>query len=269
LKKSATDVHWNERAVSVENDIEVNIMDIFQRNLEYDAVCRFLEPHMDVLEVGCGNGFSTERFRALARHVDAFDFAENMIERAKQRIGETNNRFFIDNVLSPMHFADAYDAVVCVRVLINLRDLGEQHSALQNLQRVVGPGGLLIVAEGFLEGFKELNRMRMEIGLPDLVPAPINFYATIKETMAAMSPDFSLEHEFHLGTYDYLTRVVYPAVISPEPPRHNTEFSERCAALARAYNPPDFQLFSRMRGFVFRRASSTTAARSASQSTLT
>jgi SAM-dependent methyltransferase len=253
VKKSRTDIHWNERAVSVENDIEVNIMDIFQRDLEYDAVCRFLKADMSVLEVGCGNGFSTERFRALARHIDAFDYAENMIERAKERIGETNNRFFLDNVLSPQHFADAYDAVVCVRVLINLRDLSEQHRALRNLQKVVRPGGLLVLAEGFLEGFKELNRMRLEIGLPDLIPSPINFYATIEQTLAAIEPEFTLEHEFHLGAYDYLTRIVYPAVISPEPARHNTEFSERCAAVARAYNPPSFEQFSRMRGFVFRR----------------
>jgi ubiquinone/menaquinone biosynthesis C-methylase UbiE len=254
LTKSRTDLHWNERAVSVENDLEVNIMDIFQRDLEYDAVCRFLKPDMNVLEVGCGNGFSTERFRALARHVDAFDYAENMIERAKKRIGETNNRFFLDNVLSPQHLAAAYDTVVCVRVLINLRDLSEQHAALHNLQRVVRPGGLLILAEGFLEGFEELNRLRRDVGLPDLVPSSINFYARIAETMAAIQPEFTVEHEFHLGAYDYLTRVVYPAVISPEPARHNTEFSERSAAIARAFNPPDFQPFSRMRGFVLRKA---------------
>lgn len=254
MSKSSTDRHWNERAVSVQNDLEVNIMDIFQRDLEYDAIGQFLSSEMNVLEVGCGNGFSTERFRALARHVDAFDYAENMIERAKKRIGESNNRFFVDNVLSPEHFADAYDTVICVRVLINLRDLSEQHTALRNLQRVVRPGGLLIVAEGFLEGFAELNRLRHEVGLPDLIPASINFYARIAETLSAIKPEFSLENEFHLGAYDYLTRVVYPAVISPEPARHNTEFSERCAALARAYNPPALQQFSRMRGFVFRRA---------------
>ena len=228
-------------------------MDIFQRDLEYDAIGRYLTPEMRLLEAGCGNGFSTQRFRALTRHVDAFDYSENMIERARERIGEENNRFFLDNVLSPQHFADAYDAVVCVRVLINLRDLSEQHAALKNLQRAVRPGGLLILAEGFLEGFEELNRIRLEVGLPDLIPSSINFYARIAETLEAIQPEFTLEHEFHLGTYDYLTRVVYPAVISPEPPRHNTQFSERCAALARAHNSPDFQPFSRMRGFVFRR----------------
>ena len=61
--KTQTDIHWNDRAESVERDIEVNIMDIFQRELEYDAICTYLTPEMRVLEVGCGNGFSTRRFR--------------------------------------------------------------------------------------------------------------------------------------------------------------------------------------------------------------
>jgi hypothetical protein len=48
--KSSTDLHWNERAARIENDIEVNIMDIFQRELEYDYVCRYLTKEMKVLE---------------------------------------------------------------------------------------------------------------------------------------------------------------------------------------------------------------------------
>jgi predicted TPR repeat methyltransferase len=95
--KSSTDQHWNDRAASMENDIEVNIMDIFQRELEYDYVCRYLTSAMTVLEVGCGNGFSTNRFRGLVKHIDAFDYSENMIERARAKFGETNNRFIQDN----------------------------------------------------------------------------------------------------------------------------------------------------------------------------
>src|SRR5512134_935027 len=90
--KSQTDLYWSRRAASIENDAEVNIMDIFQRDLEYDHVCSHLEKSMRVLEVGCGNGFSTNRFRGLVNHIDAFDYSEEMIQRAQQAFGETNNR---------------------------------------------------------------------------------------------------------------------------------------------------------------------------------
>ncbi len=128
--KTATDIHWNERATSVADDIEVNIMDVFQRELEYDLIEPFLSAGTRVLEVGCGNGFSTERFRKLVGHVDAFDYAEQMVDRARERVGETNNRFIHDNLLEPAHLEGPYDAVICVRVLINLADFAQQVRAL-------------------------------------------------------------------------------------------------------------------------------------------
>lgn len=251
--KSATDMHWNERAASVADDVEVNIMDIFQRELEYDYVGQYLESGTRILEVGCGNGFSTARFRELVGHVDAFDFAENMVARARERVGETNNTFIHDNVLDPQNLEGPYDAVVCVRVLINLADLDQQRIALQNMTRLLADGGRLILAEGYTDGFDGLNAVRTAAGLPPVEPAPINFYSSVADVMAELSPHYDEEARFHLGAYDYLTRVVYPQVAGPENVRHNTVFSEKSAELARAFNPDCFEPLSRMRGFVLRK----------------
>jgi SAM-dependent methyltransferase len=237
----------------VESDIEVNIMDIFQRDLEYDAICRYLSPEMKVLEVGCGNGFSTRRFREFVSHVDAFDYAENMIERAQSSVGETNNRFFIDNVLDPQHFEAPYDTVICVRVLINLADFEQQQQALRTMTDATRGGGLLILAEGFTEGFDELTRLREEAGLSPVTPAAINFYSSLEDLRPEWEPSFELEETFHLGAYDFLTRVVYPKVAGEENVRHNTNFSERCADIARVFNPDCLEPLSRMRGLVLRR----------------
>ena len=152
--KSATDAFWNERAASVAEDIEVNIMDIFQRELEYDAVCRYLRSDMRLLEVGCGNGFSTRRFRSLVAHVDAFDYSPNMVERARAEVGEENNRFYQDDILDPKRLEGPYDTVVCVRVLINLPSVADQHRAVENMAHLVRTDGLLLLVEGFTEGFE-------------------------------------------------------------------------------------------------------------------
>jgi len=251
--KSRTDLHWNERAASVADDAEVNLMDIFQREMEYDYVCRYLRPDMRLLEVGCGNGFSTNRFRDLVAQVDAFDYAENMIERAKEAFGETNNRFLHDNVLDPQRLEGPYDTVVCVRVLINLADLEQQLTAIRKMAELTKPGGLLILAEGFTEGFEGLSELGSKLGLPPIEPASINFYASLDEVLPELERHYELEDAFHLGAYDYLTRVMYPHVAGPENVRHNTNMSERCSELARAFNPDCFEPLSRMRGLVLRR----------------
>jgi SAM-dependent methyltransferase len=251
--KTATDIHWNERAASVADDIEVNIMDIFQRDLEYDYVGPYLSSDMRILEVGCGNGFSTERFRELVAHVDAMDYAENMIERARERVGERNNRFILDNILEPTQLEGPYDAVVCVRVLINLADFEQQQRALEAMSSLLEPGGKLILVEGYVEGFEALSELRNELDLGSVTPASINYYSRLSDFMPVVERDFELTDTFHLGAYDYLTRVMYPMVAGPDNVKHNTVMSERCVQLARAFNPDCFESFSRIRGLVLRK----------------
>lgn len=253
MTKSDTDQHWNARAVAVENDAEVNIMDVFQRDLEYEEIERFLAPEMRLLEVGCGNGFSTARFRRLVRHVDAFDSSVEMITRARARFGEINNRFIHDNLLDPRSLNGPYDAVVCVRVLINLRDLDEQRRALGCLRALVKPHGLLVLAEGYRDGFVELSRLRAQVGLTPLEAAPINFYCRLDDVQAELRSTFDQVADFHLGAYDYLTRVLYPLVVGHDKVVHNSVFSQKCYELARAFNPEAFRRFSRMRGLVLRK----------------
>jgi hypothetical protein len=120
------------------------------------------------------------------------------------------------------------------------------------MARWVKPGGLLILAEGFTDGFEALNELRADAGIEPLVPASINFYSSLADLQPELDRHFELEETFHLGAYDYLTRVVYPLVTAPAPLAHNTVFSERCARLARAFNPDCFAHLSRLRGLVLR-----------------
>jgi SAM-dependent methyltransferase len=251
--KTATDEHWNQRAASVADDAEVNLMDIFQRNLEYDHVCKHLAPDMSVLEVGCGNGYSTARFRKLVRHVDAMDYSEKMIQRARESVGETNNSFIVDDIREPRHLRGPYDAVICVRVLINLADLAEQRLAFRNMAAATRTGGLLLLAEGFRDGFAGLSELRLRLGLPPVEPAEINFYSSFSDLADLFDGVFDVESTFHLGCYDFLTRIVYPMIIGADKVRHNTVFSERCEDIARQFNPDQFEPLSRMKGVVLRK----------------
>lgn len=251
--KSSTDEHWNRRASS---DIEpelVNIHDSVQRDLEFELFRKFLSQTDKVLEVGCGNGYVTQQIRELVDHVDAFDFSENMVEQARRLYGERNNSFFQDNVLAPAHLNTPYDIAVCVRVLINLVDLEEQIRAFENIKNSVKTGGRIILVEGFTDGFDALSEIRVRCGMPPLTPAKINFYSSIADFLDGIQ-DVEIVDQFHLGMFDVLTRIVYPAYVGPE----NAAFSDfhvKTMDVVRALNPDVFSDMSRVRGFVFRRTS--------------
>jgi SAM-dependent methyltransferase len=249
VRKSDTDRFWSQRAASEGDAVHVNIGDVNQRELEYELLLPHLRPSDRLLEVGCGMGFSTARFRERVKHVDAFDYSEEMIQRAIRTYGETNNRFFHDDVLDARRVQPPYDVAVCVRVLINLRDLAQQKRALANLASWLAPGGRLLLLEGFRDGFAELGRLRLELGLTDIEPAKINFYSHVADLRPQIEADFEIVDELHLGAYDYLTRVVYPTIVGPENAKANSEFSEKCARLARVFNPEAFRPLSRVRGF--------------------
>lgn len=251
--KSATDRHWNERAITVAEREKVNIADTAQRDLELDFVFPALSPKMKVLEVGCGNGYVTQILRERVAHVDAFDYAENMVASALESYGERNNRFFHDNVLSPSNVRGPYDAVVCIRVLINLRNLSEQIKAIEQMAALLKPSGTLVLAEGFLDGFMALNELRAKSGLQPLTPASINFYSRVEELLPTIEKLFEVKQQFHLGLFDVLTRGVYPALVGAENATGPADFHLKIMPVVRALPTVELDRYSRIRGFVLRR----------------
>ncbi len=249
MSKSATDIHWNERAVQERDVTAVNIADVSQRELETEFLLQNLEPTDRVLEVGCGNGFLTNILRQQVSHVDAFDYAENMIVQAVANHGECNNRFFHDNVLAPSAWQGPYDSIVCVRVLINLRDFAEQKTAIENMNLALRPGGRLLLLEGYLDGFGELNRLREKVGIEKLQPANINYYSPLSEMRAYLDQAFATTAEFHTGCFDFLTRVVYPTLVGAENATGHSDFHQKVLAITKCFNSDAFMPLARLRGF--------------------
>lgn len=250
MNKSSTDIHWNERASRESDDAKVNIADVVQRELETSFILEHLPLKGKILEVGCGNGFLTNQLRDRAEHVDAFDFSENMVERARRSVGERNNRFFHASVLS-MDTAQpsSYTTVVCVRVLINLENLAQQATALHNMHAWLKPGGVLILVEGFRDGFDGLNGVREAAGIPRFSPAKINFYSSLSEFLPLINEKFSISAEWHSGMFDFLTRVVYPALVGSQAANGPSEFHNKIKPIAASFNPKVFETYARLKGY--------------------
>lgn len=249
--KSATDEFWNQRPSDEKAAPKVNISDTVQRDHELQFIFKHVPTGARMIEIGCGNGYVSEQLRRRVAQLDSFDFAENMIAAAKQLYGETNNRFFHDSVLAPQHVeSGSYDVALCVRVLINLRDLEEQKAAVQNMATMLKPGGKLILVEGFQEGFDEINRVRTSCGLEAAKPAPINFYSDLSDLLPAILEHFSVEDTWHSGLFDFLTRVVYPNLVGDANASGPGNFHASVEPLVRAYGgSSQLSNFARLHGF--------------------
>ena len=175
-----------------------------------------------------------------------------MIARTKETYAEKNNRFFVDDVLAPkkslrMNMMRSF-ACACSSICENFE---EQKKAVNNLKKVVKPGGLFILVEGYQDGFRNLNVLRNQLSLPDLEPAKINYYSQLNQILPLITSEFKTLHEYHLGSYDYLTRVVYPRLVGQANVTHNTETHEIFSQTAKVYNPAAMKDLSRIRGYVF------------------
>ena len=233
---------WEERARTVADARAVNTPNFLQRELELDAIEPYLSSDLHVLEVGCGNGWTSAWLAERVARVTAIDVSDEMILRARREHPDSRIDFRTGDIRTGDGLSrPSWDLILCIRVLINLTNLDEQRAALAVLARHLTSDGRLILAEGFLDGFLAINELRQAAGEDPIIPAPINCYSTLADLAEALPAELEVEGRFHLGAFDYLTRI---AGCDPE----------LAVRLARAYNPAELERFSRLRGFVLRRA---------------
>ncbi len=95
------------------------------------------------LDAGCGTGFGAEMLaRAGAEQVDAFDISLEAVEHARRRAGRLVD--FVEGDLLRIPFPAGHaDLVTCFEALEHVPD---PQRALDELKRVLAPGGVLLVS---------------------------------------------------------------------------------------------------------------------------
>ena len=115
---------WDERMGDEGND--------FVNTLIWPATQRLLpvEPGQHVLDIACGNGLYARKLAALGVRVTAFDFAPAMVELARRRTAEFDDRVTcreVDATDSEALLAlgeETFDAAICQMALFDMAEIG-------------------------------------------------------------------------------------------------------------------------------------------------
>jgi len=209
---------WNERAMQYGANQEATLGEIAIRYLEINEINRHLDHGKKILDVGCGNGYTTKIFaKNYKSKIFGIDYSPQMIEIAKQNIvkseilGEV--QFHVQNCLNLDYKNDYFDIIYTERCIQNLPELKLQEQAILELLRVLKPGGKLILVECSKTGLMKLNKIRKKIGRPEIDDAEPWHNKFIDDSwfleFAHSNKNiFRLEIKHFASTYTFFTRIL-------------------------------------------------------------
>ena len=189
--------------------------------MEIREVLKRLEDGDRVLDVGCGNGYSTVQFASQKKiHIRGIDYLPEMVEQARLRLSslapnlQGTIEFGVDDITALQEPTEAYDKVIMIRVIINLGEWSRQLKGLYECVRVLRPGGIFLLLEATLQGWHQLNRFRREWGLPDIPMPPFNQYLDEEQVIENLALGLQfIEIANFSSTYYVGTRVLKPLLI--------------------------------------------------------
>jgi len=218
--------YWEETAVSKPGGNLVTHPDRNQVSIEMNIISSLLKPSDVVLDIGCGTGFSSSRYSENCLRITGMDYSENMVARARAASKKKNLNYIVGDIRNMPEQKERFTAVISTRCLINLAGWGEQRRAIENIARLLPRGGRFIMAEGLAQGRKNLNKLRVVMGLKPMPKVWHNVDLDEKKLFPLLRKYFMIKNDIRFGVYDVLVRVFYPASIYPRKPKYGTRFQD-------------------------------------------
>jgi ubiquinone/menaquinone biosynthesis C-methylase UbiE len=231
--------HWSKQAEEFGEDPLATTPDGILRELEIQAISRRIPSQADLLDVGCGNGFSTLRF-AQGRKGSTIgaDYSEEMIEAARSALARSpvaeQVEFRVADVLALPFEDSSFDTVTTDRCLINLTSEAAQLKAISEIHRVLRPGGTYLMCENSAQGLSKLNELRKIVDLPEITTRWHNIYLDESSVLASIEGLFDLEEIDNFSSfYSVASRILNGklAGMAGEEPRYDHPINQIAALL--------------------------------------
>jgi 2-polyprenyl-3-methyl-5-hydroxy-6-metoxy-1,4-benzoquinol methylase len=208
---------------------------------QYVPTLKDVDPCLKILEAGCGLGLYSFALAALGFHVTAFDYSPTAIEIAtalRDRLGFSPEQvnFSVGNLLSIDQPDNTYDVVFNQAVLEYFTDDHDFDTVLQEMSRILRPGGYLAVIVqnttqltlplkrrlGHL-GFTNQPPVRLisasdlidhlhKLGLTELAESGIDAWKGLLHGIPALTQT-PLLHRLTYLTYRFTSKIPLPAML--------------------------------------------------------
>jgi ubiquinone/menaquinone biosynthesis C-methylase UbiE len=214
-EKSVKDF-WDEKATAYGKSMRATLGEIHLRRLEIRTLLNILKRQIPsaVLEIGCGNGFSTFAYaEALPQtRFIATDYSDKMLEVAHNYYHRENIEYLrwdITDIESCPITQQTFDVIFSQRVIQNLPSWQVQMNVITNLITKLTDEGRLYLMECSEEGVSQLNRWRTRIGrkpIDTIIPWH-NKFLRDSEMKAAFHGNL-IETVYFSSTYMFITRLI-------------------------------------------------------------
>ena len=189
--------------------------------IRYDDYLRILAPYLnsetEVLDIGCGKGYFTEKYAPRVKHVTAIDISEEAIARAKPA---ANISYRVESLPVLTAKNASYTLILPLEVLYYLSTT-DQQLALSEMNRVLRPEGIALFSVNIgQKPYYQLDELKALLSehfdILEVHPSYGRLYSfwenkvlILEGTPLAWIPRFWLQQKTLVTLFRTLTRILY------------------------------------------------------------
>ncbi|UCC43552.1 MAG: methyltransferase domain-containing protein [Candidatus Zixiibacteriota bacterium] len=256
--RSIYDARNVEETYATSRDTNLREIEISFITRKVFAALSSLPETADILDIGCGNGYTLLSLaKKMCANFVGLDFSAKMIQGAHTLRTRMKDQLkclpeFREADIRALPYDDnSVDVVLSERCLQNLPSRDDQYATLDEVSRVLRPGGRYLMVEGTEDGLERLNELRLKVGLEAIPSVAPDNVSALKFREAELENElekrFEIADRQYFGTYYLISRVVHPLLVYPDSPR----FEARINNVARqiAEHLPDVDRLGHVMGY--------------------
>jgi SAM-dependent methyltransferase len=199
---------WERRnVIGSQNDL------LFQQ-MSHEKIYDAMKMCDRLLILGCGDGDGIELYGKKVCSVNGIDFSREAIKKATTRFPQ--HSFCVADITQLDAIQSwTFDAVISERCITNLNTIEKQLGVIKTVNRMLKPGGRFYLCEPTVQGYDEVDRMRLKMGLSTLKR---HWHNLLLDEGIVETTGLTLVERHTFGLYTLISRILYPLYIYPEEP---------------------------------------------------